>query len=286
MSNSTIYNRFHLNAETISLVKIYYRSIFVIKYGGSIMKDELLQSYLIQDIVLLSSFGINIILVHGGGYIINNWLEKLNIDSKFYNGVRITDRYAIEVVEMVLSGKVNKKLVSCLNKNNLLSVGLSGKDANLIVGSSLSGKFDDYTGKIDCINPSILLNLLSNRFIPVISSIAFDVYGNTYNINADTAASHIASSLKVDKYILLTDTLGVLKNVGESNTLIKNLSIEEATQLKVDGVISGGMIPKLDSCIYSLSHGVKEAHIIDGKIRHVLLHEIFTLNRLGSRIIK
>lgn len=281
-----IYNRFHLNSETVSLVKIYSGSIFVIKYGGSIMKDDLLQSYLIQDIVLLSSFGINIILVHGGGYIINNWLEKLNIESKFSDGVRITDRHAIEVVEMVLSGKVNKKLVSCLNKNNLLSVGLSGKDANLIVASSFSGKFDDYTGKIDVINPSILLTLLSNHFVPVISSIAFDVYGNTYNINADTAASFIASSLKVDKYILLTDTLGVLKNLAQSNTLIKNLSIEEANQLKADKIISGGMIPKIDSCIYSLSNGVKEAHIIDGKIRHVLLNEIFTFHRVGSRIIK
>lgn len=286
MLDFTTNDRFYINSETISFIQTYSGSTFLIKYGGSAMKNKLLQSYIIQDIVLLSSFNINIILVHGGGYIIDSWLRKLNIEPIFHNGIRVTDNKTIEVVEMVLSSKVNKKLVSQLNQSCVLAVGLSGKDANLINASSISGIFNDYTGKIDSINPDILSVLLSNGFIPVISSVAADNLGYTYNINADTAASFIAASLRVDKYILITDTLGVLKDLNRSDTIIRDLKINQIDDLKSDGTISGGMIPKLDSCTYSISNGVKESHIIDGRLKHSLLSEIFTFDRIGSRITK
>lgn len=286
MSNSIVDDRFYISPEVISSIKAYSGSTFVIKYGGSVMQDKLLQYYMIQDIALLSSCGIKIILVHGGGYSINKWLKKLNIPTLFSNGVRVTDKDSIEVVEMVLSGSINKQLVLELNNHHIPSVGLSGKDANLIKASSLSGTDNDYTGKIDSVDPSILRILLSNGFIPVVSSIACDSLGNTYNVNADTVASYIAASMSVDKYILMTDTPGVLKDINNPETIIKNLNINQVNALKVEGVISGGMIPKLDSCIHCLVHNVRETHIIDGRLRYSLLTEILTSKGSGSTIVK
>nr|YP_009394413.1 acetylglutamate kinase [Leptosiphonia brodiei]ARW62975.1 acetylglutamate kinase [Leptosiphonia brodiei] len=286
MSNSILDDRFYFFPETISLIKNYCGSTFVIKYGGSAMKDISIQSNIIQDISLLSSLGINIILVHGGGYAIDQWLEKLNINPVFHNGIRITDAVTVEVVEMVLSAKVNKKLVSEFNKSEVLAVGLSGKDANLITASSISGTPENYTGQVDNVNPIILSTLLSNGFLPVVSSVASDIHGNTYNVNADTVASFIASALKVDKYILITDTPGVLKNINDPNSLVKTLNIDQVNKFKSEGIIMGGMIPKLDSCVYAVLNNVKEAHIIDGRLRHSLLYETLTFIRNGSRIVK
>ncbi len=285
MSNSIFNDSFYISPKIISSMKVYSGSTFVVKYGGSVMKDKLLQNYVIQDIALLSSYGINIILVHGGGYAINQWLKKLDINPVFNNGVRVTDKDTIEVVEMVLSASINKQLVLQLNNNNTPAVGLSGKDANLIQASSLSDMDNDYTGKIDFVDPSIIRILLSNGLMPVISSIAADSSGNTYNINADTAASFIAASIGADKYILMTDMPGVLKDINNPDTLIKKLNIGQVNRLKSEGVISGGMIPKLDSCIYSLLNGVKEAHIIDGRLRHSLLSEFVTFEGVGSTIV-
>lgn len=286
MSNSIIDDRFYFSSETISLIKNYCGATFVIKYGGSAMKDKFIQSNIIQDISLLSSLGIKIILVHGGGYLVDHWLKKLNITPVFQDGIRITDYNTVEVVEMVLSAKVNKSLVSQFNERNILSVGLSGKDANLITASSISDTSENYTGKVDNVNPVILNTLLSNGFLPVVSSVACDIDGKTYNLNADTVASAIAASLSVDKYILITDTPGVLKNLQDSTSLIKNLNITQVNQFKTDGTVSGGMIPKLDSCVYSLLNNVKEAHIIDGRLRHSLLYETLTCSGRGSKIVK
>lgn len=286
MSNCIVGDRFYISPEVISSIKAYSGATFVIKYGGSVMKDKLLQYYMIQDITLLSSCGINIILVHGGGYAINQWLQKLDIQPVFNNGVRVTDRDSIEVVEMVLSASVNKNLVLELNNNHVPAVGLSGKDANLIKASSLSGMDDDYTGKIEYVDPSILRILLSNGLMPVVSSIASDSSGNTYNVNADTVASYIAASISADKYILMTDTPGVLKDSSNPKTLIRNLNIGKVDQLKAEGLISGGMIPKLDSCIYALVRNVRQAHIIDGRLRYSLLSEILTAEGSGSTIVK
>lgn len=285
MSNLIFDDRFYFSSETVSLIKSYYGSTFVIKYGGSAMKDDFIQSHVIKDISLLSSLGINIILVHGGGYLIDYWLKKLNIDPLFENGVRITDLNTAEVVEMVLSAKINKNLVTKLNQQNTMAVGLSGKDANLITSASLSNMPNNYTGKVDKIDTTILTALLSSGFLPVVSSVASDQAGITYNINADTVASSIAVALKADKYILITDTPGVLKDLNDSSSLMKTINIKQVNQLKSDGIIVGGMIPKLDSCIYSLRNNVKAAHIIDGRLRYSLLHEIFTASRIGTQIV-
>nr|ARW63804.1 acetylglutamate kinase [Chondria sp. (in: red algae)] len=284
MSNNLISDRFCFSPDVLSLARKYAGSTFVVKYGGSAMKDSTVQSNVIQDLSLLHSLGINIVLVHGGGAFINNWLNKLNIKPQFSNGIRVTDLQTMEIVEMVLAGKVNKKLVSLINQNNILSVGLSGQDANLVLASSISSKNDNLTGKVDCVNPYILNLLIANKCIPVIASIASDHKGNRYNINADTIASAIASSLGAEKLILLTDTPGVLSNVNDYSTLIKHLNLEMIDNLKRNNIITGGMIPKIQSCVDALSQNVESAHIINGKMTNSLLREVLTYERIGSMI--
>nr|ARW68375.1 acetylglutamate kinase [Chondria sp. (in: red algae)] len=284
MSNNLISDPFCFSPDVLSLIRKYAGSTFVIKYGGSAMKDSDLQLQVIQDLSLLHSFGIKIVLVHGGGMFINSWLDKLNISPRFHNGVRVTDSQTMEIVEMVLIGKINKKLVTLINQNNLISVGLSGQDANLVVASSLFNTSDNLTGKVDCVNPNILNLLLANKFIPVIASVASDYEGNRYNINADTIASAIASSLHAEKLILLTDTPGVLLNVNDDSTLIKDLDLETINELKQNNTIVEGMIPKIQSCVDALSNNVQSAHIISGRIRHSLLREVLTDERIGSMI--
>lgn len=286
MSNSISSNRFYFSSGTSSLIKNHVGSTFVIKYGGSVMKDLSVESNIIDDISLLSSLGIKIILVHGGGHIIDKWLERLNISPSFHNGVRVTDSETIEIVEMVLSGQVNKRLVSLFNNNGVYAVGLSGKDASLITASPLHKISENFTGMVDSVNPNVLKSLLSGGFLPVVSSTAPDIHGNTYNINADTLASSIASSMKVDKYIVITDTPGILLDLNKPETLIKKLSVKRLQTLKSSGVISGGMIPKLDSCLFALDNMVKAVHIVDGRLQHSLLHELFTESRVGSMILR
>lgn len=277
-------NRFSLINDILPFIKNYTNKLFVIKYGGAAMQDDSLQLNVINDISFLHFLGIKIVLVHGGGPSINSWLSKLNIEPKFENGIRLTDSSTMEIVEMVLSGKINKNLVSLFNKNNILSVGLSGKDANLTVSSPLFLNSNNLVGRIDLINDDVLHLLLGNNYIPVISSISHGSSHGTYNINADTFAGSIAGSLVADKLILLTDTLGVMKDVNVPSSLIKNLRIDDVLSLKEESIISGGMIPKLESCIKALNSGVKSAHIIDGRISHSLLYELFTLDRIGSKI--
>nr|YP_009395664.1 acetylglutamate kinase [Vertebrata isogona]ARW64520.1 acetylglutamate kinase [Vertebrata isogona] len=285
MSNSIMSHRFYFSSETITLIRQYVGSTFVIKYGGSAMKDEIVQSNVIEDIALLSSFGIKIILVHGGGYLVDAWLKKLDLRPEFQNGIRITDAKAVEVVEMVLSGQVNKKLVSLFNNIHIPAVGLSGKDANLVIAAPISNKDGDFTGIVSKVSPQILHNLTANGFLPVISSLASSSLGFTYNINADTFASAIASNVQADKFILLTDTPGVLADISNPQTVIKDLSFEKIKKLKSDGTIKGGMIPKVDSCLDALNSNVKAAHIVDGRLRYSLLHELLTYARVGSRIV-
>lgn len=277
-------NRFSLVNDILPFIKNYTNKLFVIKYGGAAMQDDSLQLDVINDISFLHFLGIKVVLVHGGGPSINSWLSKLNIEPKFENGIRLTDSSTMEIVEMVLSGKINKNLVSLFNKNNILSVGLSGKDANLTVSSPLFLNSNNLVGRIDLINDDVLHLLLGNNYIPVISSISHGSSHGTYNINADTFAGSIAGSLVADKLILLTDTLGVMEDVNVPSSLIKNLRIDDVLSLKEESIISGGMIPKLESCIKALNSGVKSAHIIDGRISHSLLYELFTLDRIGSKI--
>nr|YP_009393174.1 acetylglutamate kinase [Bostrychia moritziana]ARW61736.1 acetylglutamate kinase [Bostrychia moritziana] len=285
MSNFLASDRFDFLDNILLFLRRYSGSTFVIKYGGSVMQDSSLKSTVIEDICFLYSVGINLVLVHGGGIAINSWLDKLNIKPKFMDGLRITDSNTMEVVEMVLMGKVNKELVSLINSHNISAVGLSGKDANLIQASPLFDSPDNLVGKVNIVNNKILNLLLSNRYIPVIASVSSDSIGQTYNINADTVASAIASSLKADKLILLTDTPGILRDLHNSSSVIKCLNLNEIKDLKQDNIISGGMIPKVDSCVKALQSEVKSAHIIDGRVKHALLYELFTNDRLGSMVV-
>nr|ARW68782.1 acetylglutamate kinase [Palisada sp.] len=286
MSNTVTSDCFCFSNDTLSLIHKYTGSTFVIKYGGSAMQDTSLQSQVIQDLSFLHCLGINIILVHGGGMFIDQWLNKLNIKPVFQDGVRITDSQTMDVVEMVLVGRVNKKLVTLLNQNSINSVGLSGQDANLVIASSISDASSNLTGQVDSVNPQLLHLLLSNNFIPVVASVASDYRGNRYNINADTIASAIAVAVKADKLILLTDTPGLLLDLNDYSTLVKKLDLEKIRSLMSHNVISGGMIPKIQSCVDALIGDVKAAHIIDGRIKHSLLYELLTYDRVGSMIVQ
>ena len=229
--------------------------------------------------------GIKIILVHGGGYLIDYWLNKLGIQPKFHNGLRVTDSQTMEVVEMVLSGSINKNIVSLLGDNNINALGLSGKDSSLITAMPLFKDLSNFTGKVDKINVSVLKTLLSNNILPVIASVAAGAEGCSYNINADTLASSIASCLNADKLIFITDTPGLLFNVNDSSSLIKYANLVEVNRLINLNIIKGGMIPKVDSCISALKSNVKSAHIIDGRVRYSLLYEILTYDRIGSMLV-
>nr|YP_010619736.1 Acetylglutamate kinase [Tayloriella tenebrosa]WAX03749.1 Acetylglutamate kinase [Tayloriella tenebrosa] len=285
MSNPLTSERFCFSVDTLSLIRKYAGSTFVIKYGGSAMKSKDLQLNVIHDIAFLYSLGIKIILVHGGGYLIDNWLMKLNIKPKFERGLRVTDANTIELVEMVLSGYVNKNLTSLLNQNNIPAVGLSGKDANLVTAIPISQSSNDFTGNVNHINSKILSTLLDNSFLPVVASVASDLKGQTYNINADTLAGSIASYTKADKLILLTDTPGILSNIHDNSSLIKHINLNKVYDLKSTGVITHGMIPKIDCCIDALKNEVSAAHIIDGRVRYALLYELLTNDRLGSMLV-
>jgi len=282
-NNSNLYDLFNLN-DIFPWIKKYSKKILVIKYGGAAMKDEFLQSKVIKNICFLHSLGIKIILVHGGGPFINNWLHKLNIKPKFEKGIRVTDYETMEVVEMVLVGQINKKIVSLFNQNNTNSVGLSGKDSNLLVASSKFNDINNFVGKIDKINTEILYLLLNNKYIPVIASVASDINNQSYNINADTVAGEIAESLHAESLILLTDTSGIMLDINDPSTLIKDLNVFTLDKLKNESIINGGMIPKVDCCIKALKGGVKSTHIINGNLEDALLYELLTNNRVGSKI--
>nr|QCI08694.1 acetylglutamate kinase [Sphondylothamnion multifidum] len=257
-------------------------SVFVIKYGGAAMKDLTFVESFVQDVLLLRSLGIKPVIVHGGGPFINDWLNKLDIVPKFHNGLRITDSDTIKIVEMVLSGQVNKYLVSLFNKYDALAVGLSGKDANFINCIPLFPELNNFVAKVNTIDTSILNLLVSHNYIPIISSIACSDQGYTYNINADSVAGAVAGALKADKLFLLTDTPGIMKDINDISSVIRFLSIDEISNLKNNKIINGGMIPKVDACICALKEGVHKSYIIDGRLKHSLLYEIFTNTETGT----
>nr|YP_010198479.1 acetylglutamate kinase [Gracilaria pachydermatica]UAD86895.1 acetylglutamate kinase [Gracilaria pachydermatica] len=273
-------------SDLLPFIQRFYGSTMVIKYGGSAMKDVGLKSKIVEDILFLSYIGIKVVIVHGGGPMINYWLKQMNIEPKFLNGIRITDKITMELVEMVLVGKVNKDLVSLFNRSSNIAVGLSGKDANLITASSFfTDQPDNYTGKVEKVNLDIINLLLSHGYIPVIASVASDLNGQSYNINADSVAGAIAECLSAEKLILLTDTPGIMSNIDNPATLIKHLDIEKLEDLKNQQIIIGGMIPKVDCCIHALKKNVVSAHIINGNIQHALLLEILTSSGIGSKLV-
>lgn len=279
--------------EALPYIRRFYQKTIVIKYGGHAMIDRELKNDFAMDITLMNYIGLNPVVVHGGGPQIEEVLEKMGKSSKFIEGLRVTDEEIMEVVEMVLVGKVNKEIVSLINHQGGKAVGLSGKDGHLITAkklklSSLQSKTTTrkvkdigLVGEVELVNPLIIETLDRSKFIPVIAPIGMGKDGQTYNINADMVAGKIASALKAEKLILLTDTEGVLDKNG---TLISSMNEKKAKALIKNGQISGGMIPKVNCCVKALKEGVAKAHIIDGRIKHAILLEIFTDVGIGSQI--
>ena len=271
--------------EALPYIKKYSNRIFVIKYGGSAQINPELKDKFAQDILLMYLIGIKPVIVHGGGNKINSILDKMQIGSKFVDGLRVTDEKVMEIVEMVLSGNINKEITVLLNEHGAKALGITGKDASMLKAKAKD--FDKYglVGDITDVDNSVIHNLIAEKFIPVIAPIASgETIGHPgYNINADLAASKIAASLKAEKIIFMTDTPGVL---DKDKNFIATLTNKEIKKLKKDGTIAGGMIPKVDACIESVKNGVKKAHIIDGRVEHALLLEVFTSNGVGTVIKK
>lgn len=272
--------------QALPYIQEYYGKTIVIKYGGNAMINDNLTQTVINDIILMKCIGINPIIVHGGGPDISNTLTKMNHESKFINGLRYTDETTINVAQMVLAGKVNKDLVKLIEKDGGKAIGLSGIDGSLIKAKKLKIGVDlGYVGEITSVNTELLYLSMNSGFIPVVSSIAIgENDNNSYNINADTCASKIASALKAEKLILLTDVPGVMTDPSDSSTLISTLRLHQIPKLTVDKVINGGMIPKISCCVESVRMGVKKAHIIDGRIEHSLLLELLSEKGIGTEI--
>ncbi len=277
--------RVRVLSEALPYIQQFTGRIVVVKYGGAAMKDGSLKDKVIRDIVFLSCVGVRPVVVHGGGPEINSWLDKLGIEPQFKHGLRVTDAATMDVVEMVLVGRVNKELVSLINRAGGSAVGLCGKDGNLIKARPEGREGIGFVGEVTSMDVRLLESLLSSGYIPVVSSVAADETGQAYNVNADTVAGELAAALGAEKLILLTDTAGILKDYKDPSTLIYKLGIQEARQLITNGVVSGGMIPKVNCCVRSLAQGVKAAHIIDGRIPHALLLEILTNTGIGSMIV-
>lgn len=272
--------------QALPYIKEYYGKTIVIKYGGNAMINDELTKTVINDIILMKCIGINPIIVHGGGPDISNTLAQMNHESKFINGLRYTDEITITVSQMVLAGKVNKDLVKLIEKNGGKAIGLSGIDGSLIKAKKLTNDIDlGFVGEITSVNTELLNLSMNSGYIPVVSSIAIGENDtNSYNINADTCASKIASALKAEKLILLTDVPGVMTNPDDSSTLISTLRLHQIPKLTVDKVIKGGMIPKINCCVESVRMGVKKAHIIDGRIKHSILLELLSKKGIGTEI--
>lgn len=277
--------RVRVLSEALPYIQQFAGRTVVVKYGGAAMKDSTLKDKVIRDVVFLACVGLRPVVVHGGGPEINSWLGKLGIEPQFKNGLRVTDADTMDVVEMVLVGRVNKELVSLINRAGGKAVGLCGKDGNLIKARPEGREGIGFVGEVTSVDINLIESLVSNGYIPVISSVAADETGQAYNINADTVAGELAAALGAEKLILLTDTAGILKDYKDPSTLIAKADIQEARQLIESGIVAGGMIPKVTCCVRSLAQGVRAAHIIDGRIPHALLLEIFTDEGIGSMII-
>tara|TARA_Y100000589_G_scaffold311158_1_gene330251 strand:+ start:114 stop:965 length:852 start_codon:yes stop_codon:yes gene_type:complete len=276
--------RVSILSEALPYIQNFSGRKIVIKYGGSIMEKNNLKEAFFKDVALLSCVGVRPIIIHGGGPEINHWLRKLNISPKFENGIRVTDPKTMEVVEMVLMGRVNKQIVSGINKTGSLSVGLSGLDGNLIQTRQLGDGSHGLVGDITKINPDILNPIIDKGYIPVISSIGSTIEGIKHNINADFVAGEIAAAINAEKLILLTDTPGILEDLNKPESLLKEMKLKDVRKLIDNNIVSDGMRPKTECCIRALAQGIKAAHIIDGRIEHALLLEIFTNSGIGTMI--
>ena len=272
--------------EALPYIQRFNRKIIVVKYGGSAMVDEELKKHVIQDVTLLKLVGFKPIIVHGGGKEISKWVGKVGMEPVFINGLRKTDEATMEIAEMVLN-KVNKSLVTLVQELGVNAVGISGKDGGLLKVEKKYSNGEDigFVGEITEVNPQILYDLLEKDFLPIICPVGMDAEYNSYNINADDAACAIAKAVKAEKLAFLTDIEGVYKDPKDKDTLISELRVSEARELIGDGFIGGGMLPKLNNCIDAIENGVSRVHILDGRIAHCLLLEIFTNRGLGTAIL-
>ena len=266
-------------------IKKYNGKTIVIKYGGNAMVNEHLKQQVMEDIVLLWLIGVKVVLIHGGGPEINETMEKLGKKAVFVDGLRVTDKETVDIVQMVLAGKVNKTLVNLLQSKGGHAVGVSGIDGGILEATA-KNEILGYVGKITKVRTQPITDLLEKSYIPVISTVASDRQGNVYNINGDTAAAYIAGALEAERLIMMTDIAGILKDKDDPSTLIPQITVSEAKKLYGDGVISGGMIPKVDCCIEALDHGVNNVIIMDGRIPHSILMELLTDEGAGTMVTK
>ena len=288
MDKISNYDKSQILIDALPYIQKYNNKILVIKYGGNAMTNDELKDAVMNDIVLLSLVGIKVVLVHGGGPEINDMLKRLGIESRFVNGLRYTDDATIDVVKMVLSGKVNKELVQLLAQHKGNAVGLCGIDGGMLIAEKK--KTDDgqdlgWVGEITKVNTKPILDALDNGNVPVIATVATDENGNTYNINADTAAAQIAAELGAENLILMTDIAGLLRDKDDPSTLISKVNVSEVPFLKRQGIISGGMIPKIVCCVEAVRRGVNKTVIIDGRVPHSILIEILSNEGIGTQFV-
>ena len=275
--------RAQILTQALPYIRRYNGKIVVVKYGGNAMINATLKHQVMEDIVLLSLIGVKVVLVHGGGPEISETMQKLGKQAEFVDGLRVTDQETVDIVQMVLAGKINKTLVNLLQMNGGKAMGISGMDGRLIEAKIKDERLG-YVGDVVYVNIEPVTDLLEKGYIPVISTIGCDRDGNTYNINGDTAAAHIAGALGAERLIMLTDIAGILRDRNDPASLIPAITIDEAQQLREDGVISGGMIPKVECCIDAIHRGVKNAIIMDGRIPHSILMELLTDEGAGTMV--
>ncbi len=282
--NITNADRATVLTEALPYIKKYNSKILVVKYGGNAMINEDLKEAVMGDIVLLSLVGVKVVLVHGGGPEITEMLSRVGKKSEFVDGLRITDKETVDIVQMVLAGKINKNLVNLIENKGAKALGLCGIDGHMLEAERLDG-VHGFVGEITKVNVSPIIDCLDKGYIPVISTVGYDKDGNTYNINADTAAARIAGELKAESLISMTDIDGILRDKNDPSTLISKVYVSDAPQLMREGVISGGMIPKVNCCIDAIRRGVHKVFIIDGRIPHSILIETLTEAGIGTMFV-
>lgn len=269
--------------QALPYIKRYNGKVVVVKYGGNAMIDEQLKQQVMEDIVLLWLIGVKIVLVHGGGPEINELMARLGKKAEFVDGLRVTDKETVDIVQMVLAGKVNKTLVNMIEKNGGKAMGISGMDGMLIEAKMKDERLG-YVGEITGVNAAPIIDLLEKNYIPVISTIGCDREGNAYNINGDTAAAYVAGALHAERLIMMTDIAGLLYDKDDPRTLISEISVADARKLQTEGIISGGMIPKVECCIEAIEEGVKNVVIMDGRVPHSILIELLTNEGAGTMV--
>ena len=280
----SVAERANVLTQALPYIQKYYNKIIVVKYGGNAMINDELKDAVMGDIVLLSLIGIKVVLVHGGGPEITEMLSKVGKKTKFVGGLRVTDKETVDIAQMVLAGKINKNLVNLLQNKGGKAIGLCGIDGHMIKAEQLDERLG-YVGEITDVDVTPIVDVLEKGYIPVISTIGYDNDGNTYNINADTAAARIAGSLGAESLISMTDIAGILRDKDDPSTLISKIYVSEAPQLMREGIISGGMIPKVNCCIEAIRRGVGKVFIIDGRIPHSILIETLTDEGIGTMFL-